>query len=85
LAQAFDLAVKRPLTQAKLRGQFRTTALNGQNPVAKFKIELICIIDALNHGTLVFRNETREFMLPPSRLFHWAKRWFEGHYLQIYR
>ncbi|MDZ7920193.1 hypothetical protein [Rhodoferax sp.] len=52
--------------------------------MATFKVELICIIDALDHGTLVFRNAD-VVLLPPSRLFHWAKRWFEGNYLKVYR
>lgn len=59
--------------------------LRGQTPTATFKVELICIIDAIDHGTLVFRNASRQIILPPSRLFHWAKRWFEGVYLRSYR
>ncbi len=50
-----------------------------------FKVELICIIDAIDHGTLVFRNLQRQIILPSSRLFHWAKRFFEGLYLRKYR
>ncbi len=50
-----------------------------------FKVELICIVDAIDHGTLVYRTPTRHFMLPSSRLFHWAKRAFEWHYLRQYR
>jgi sulfide:quinone oxidoreductase len=59
--------------------------LRGETPTATFKVELICIIDAIDHGTLVFRNASRQIVLPPSRLFHWLKRWFEGIYLRKYR
>ncbi|NDP37922.1 MAG: FAD-dependent oxidoreductase [Rhodoferax sp.] len=59
--------------------------LNGQTSKATFKVELICIIDAIDHGTVVFRNEKRQVILPSSRLFHWVKRGFEGAYLRKYR
>lgn len=59
--------------------------LSGQTPSATFKVELVCIIDAIDHATLVFRNEKRRIILPSSRLFHWAKRWFENVYLNKYR
>ena len=42
-------------------------------------------VDAIDHGTLVFRNAQRQIILPSSRLFHWAKRFFEGAYLRKYR
>jgi sulfide:quinone oxidoreductase len=71
--------------QAAAAAQNVLAGLRGEIPLATFKVELICIIDALDHGTLVFRNASRQFMLPPSRLFHWAKRWFEGSYLKAYR
>lgn len=59
--------------------------LSGRAQQATFKVELICIIDAIDHGTLVFRNTQRQIILPSTRLFHWAKRWFEGRYLKQYR
>jgi sulfide:quinone oxidoreductase len=59
--------------------------LNGHPPHATFKVELICIIDAIDHGTVVFRNESRQIILPSSRLFHWVKRGFESAYLRKYR
>ena len=71
--------------QAAAAAQNVLAELRGEIPLATFKVELICIIDALDHGTLVFRNASRQFMLPPSRLFHWAKRWFESSYLKAYR
>jgi len=59
--------------------------LNGRTPHASCKVELICIIDAIDHGTVVFRNEKRQIILPSSRLFHWVKRGFEKAYLRKYQ
>ena len=50
-----------------------------------FKVELVCIIDAIDQGTLVYRTEQRQIVLPPNRLMHWAKRRFERRYLKQYR
>ncbi|MBK7326977.1 MAG: FAD-dependent oxidoreductase [Propionivibrio sp.] len=71
--------------QAAAAAENVLAGLRGQTPTATFKIELICIIDAIDHGTLVFRNLRRQIILPPSRLFHWAKRFFETMYLRKYR
>jgi len=49
-----------------------------------FKVELICIVDTLNKGILVFRNIKRTIVLP-CKLFHYAKRFFEWMYLREYR
>lgn len=59
--------------------------LAGRQGTQGFKVELVCIIDAIDHGTLVFRNERRQLVLPPSRVMHWAKRAFECRYLAMYR
>mgnify|MGYP000902542214 CR=1 FL=1 len=50
-----------------------------------FRWELICIMDTLNKGILVYRDEKRMFALPPCRLLHWGKRLFETLYLKNYR
>ena len=71
--------------QAAAAAENVLAGLRGQTPTATFKVELMCIIDSLTQGTLVWRTPTRNFILPPSRLFHWAKRWFEGVYLKKYR
>ena len=71
--------------QAAAAAENLLVGLRGQTPSATFKVELICIIDAIDHGTLVFRNLQRQIILPSSRLFHWAKRIFEGKYLKQYR
>ena len=71
--------------QAAAAAENLLAGLRGQTPSATFKVELICIIDAIDRGTLVFRNPRRQIILPSSRLFHWAKRFFEGLYLRRYR
>ena len=50
-----------------------------------FKVELICIVDAIDHGTLIWRTPKHNWLLPSMRLLHWAKRGFEWHYLRQYR
>jgi sulfide:quinone oxidoreductase len=59
--------------------------LAGREASHTFKAELVCIVDSVNKGILVFRNEKRAITLPSCRLFHWAKRYFEWHYLRAYR
>ena len=58
---------------------------NGDDPVEGFKVELACIIDSLDAGTLVTRSNTRTLLLPSTRLLHWSKRLFEWWYLRRYR
>ncbi|MEW6765820.1 MAG: FAD-dependent oxidoreductase [Pseudomonadota bacterium] len=50
-----------------------------------FRWELICIMDTLEKGILVYRDAKRTFILPPCRLLHWGKRIFEWLYLRPYR
>ena len=52
---------------------------------AGFKAELACVIDALGTGTLVWRTEKRNVLLPRMRLMQWANRGFERRYLGQYR
>jgi sulfide:quinone oxidoreductase len=56
----------------------------GQAATHTFKVELICIVDALNTGIMVFRSPKRAFRWK-SKLFHWSKRLFEWNYLRPYR
>jgi sulfide:quinone oxidoreductase len=58
--------------------------LDGNTVNNTFKIELICIVDTLDKGILVFRNLKRTIVFP-SRIFHYAKRFFEWLYLRDYR
>jgi len=56
--------------------------LSGKQVQATFKPELMCIIDSNTKGVFTLRNENRQFVLPPMRIFHWAKRFFEWWYLR---
>jgi sulfide:quinone oxidoreductase len=71
--------------QARAAAENLLLALAGKPPVAHFKPELICIVDTLDRGILVYRDEKRALILPPCRLFHWAKRFFEWQYLRPFR
>jgi sulfide:quinone oxidoreductase len=71
--------------QAAAAAENLLAELHGQTPNATFKVELICIIDAIDHGTLVWRTLQHNLILPSSRMFHWIKRWFESAYLRKYR
>ncbi len=71
--------------QARAAAENLLLAVHGKAPTARFKVELICIVDTGNRGILVYRDEKRAFLLPPLRLFHWAKRIFERHYLLALR
>ncbi len=71
--------------QAAAAAQNLIDGLAGRPQTAGFKAELACIIDALGTGTLVWRTEERNLLLPPLRLMHWAKRGFERRYLGRYR
>jgi sulfide:quinone oxidoreductase len=71
--------------QAKAVAENLLLALAGKAPVAKPKTELICIVDTMDSGILVYRDIKRSWVLPSSSLFHWAKRFFEGHYLRAFR
>jgi len=59
--------------------------LRGERSDATFAVELACIVDSLDQGTLIWRTPERNWLLPPNRVFHWAKRGFERRYLQRYR
>jgi len=59
--------------------------LQGRVVDATFDVELMCIVDAIDHGTLVWRTPQRNWVLPSLRVFHWAKRGFERYYLRQYR
>ena len=57
----------------------------GQNAEHEFKTELLCIVDTLDKGMLVYRSPKRTMLMPKMRLFNWAKRLFEWYYLRAYR
>jgi len=57
---------------------------NRRAPTEKYQVELICIVDTLNSGVLVYRDLKRTF-LNKGPWYHWAKRLFEWYYLRAYR
>ncbi len=71
--------------QADAAARNLIASLNGTPATATFRSEIVCIMDTLDKAILVVRTEKRSIILPASRLFHWAKRAFEGHYLRQYR
>ena len=71
--------------QAKAAAANLIADLDGRPSSETFRVELICIVDAIDHGTLVWRTPRRNVLLPSTRLFHWAKRGFEWNYLRQYR
>lgn len=71
--------------QAKAAAANLAAVLAGREPKTDFRPELICIVDTLDAGILVFRNLRFNFVGPKMKLFHWLKRAFEGHYLRAFR
>lgn len=71
--------------QAEAAARNMVDWMAGRPQSATYKPEMFCIVDALDSGTLVYRDERRNFVLPSSRVFHWAKRAFEKRYLSRYR
>lgn len=71
--------------QAKAAAANLSAELRGAPVQARFKIELMCVVDSLNKGMLVWRTPTRSLVLPACRLWHWAKRFFERWYLRQLR
>ncbi len=70
--------------QAKAAAKNLIAELNNQEINATFKVELLCIIDSLNNGILVYRTEKRKFVFA-SPLLHTAKKFFEWWYLRQFR
>jgi sulfide:quinone oxidoreductase len=70
--------------QAKAAVPNLLAALNGQPARERFKVELICVVDTLDKGILVYRDLNRGLVFP-ARLLHQAKRFFEWSYLRAYR
>jgi sulfide:quinone oxidoreductase len=71
--------------QAKAAARNLLGALRGEAPRATPRAELICIVDTLDAGILVYRDVRRAWLLPPLGLFHGLKRLFEWHYLRAFR
>lgn len=71
--------------QAEAAAKNLLDELAGRTPRARFKTELMCIVDSGDSGFLVARTPARNIVLPGSVVFHWAKRLFERLYLRKYR
>ncbi len=71
--------------QAAAAAQNLLAGLRGGAQHATFKVELVCIVDGGDQGTLVWRTPTRSVLLPRTRALHWLKRGFEQRYLRQYR
>lgn len=71
--------------QAQTAAKNLVAELAGRPADATFKVELACIVDSLDKGMLVMRNEQRSLMMPPLRIGHWSKRLFEQWYLRKLR
>ncbi len=71
--------------QAKAAAENLVLGLQGKDPEKTPKPELVCIVDTLDKGFMVYRDAKRSVMLPGSRMFHWSKRAFERHYLRAYQ
>ena len=70
--------------QAKAVAENLVRGLAGKEPRRKPRPELICIVDTLDSGMLVYRDPKRSILLPKSRVMHWSKRMFERHYLRAF-
>ena len=71
--------------QARAAAANLLAELDGKLATATFKTELICIVDMLDRGMLVWRTLERLITLPPSWFGHQAKRFYEWWYLRQYR
>ena len=71
--------------QAKTAAKNLVAEIAGRPATDTFRVELVCIVDTLDSGTMVYRDLKRNVLLPMSVVGHWSKRWFEGHYLGEFR
>ena len=55
--------------------------ISGTSESHEFKVELVCIVDSISSGILVYRDMKRAIIFK-TRLFHWAKLLFEWFYLR---
>ena len=70
--------------QARAAAENLLGALRGLAPVARPRAELVCIVDMLDAGVLVYRSASRSVVLS-GRWLHPLKRLFEWHYLRPLR
>jgi sulfide:quinone oxidoreductase len=70
---------------ADLQAEAAAKNILSEQKTHEFKTELICIVDTLDKGMLVYRSPKKTRLMPKLRLFNWAKRFFEWNYLRSYR
>ena len=75
-AHMADLQAKAAVNNIKLN-------LAGKDASEQFKVELICIVDTLDKGILVYRADSRGVVLPAMTPMHWAQSIFEKVYLRV--
>jgi len=71
--------------QAKTAIKNLKSEMSGLPVQDTFRVELICIVDTMSKGTMVYRDPKRNVLFPMSVFGHWSKRWFEQHYLKAFR
>lgn len=71
--------------QARCAAANLLAELQGKDATETFDTELMCIIDGLNHGTLVWRTPKRSLVSPSLRSLHWLKRLFEWQFVRRLR
>lgn len=69
--------------QAEAAAKNAIDILNHKKASFTFKTELICIVDTLTGGSMVYRSPKRSFMMKMPPL-HWLKILFEKLYLRAY-
>ncbi len=70
--------------QAEAAAKNLVANCNNQAASHIFRVELICIVDSLTTGMLVYRDQKRSLQLK-GKPFQWAKRLFEWRYLLPFR
>ena len=70
--------------QAKTAARNLANALAGRPATAKVRHEIVCVLDDLDRGVLVYRDAKRQVVLPPLRLAHWMKLALERMFLRRY-
>jgi len=70
--------------QATVAARNLSAELRGATAEHSVRHEIVCILDSLRDGVLVFRTDRRQIVLPPLRLAHWGKIALEKLFLWKY-
>lgn len=71
--------------QASVAAANLHATLGGEAPVSRLHHELACVIDTLEGGIALYRDDARAIATPPAAPMHWAKRAVERHFLSLLR